>query len=131
MRRARGCGGRFLNTKKLDNDDTSPTSEKRQYSEDLSTKSAHLSGSERISANDTANSNSFHGRHEGNRSLVQELQDAQPLVNGNSNDPVLSSMYNSSSKDAVKSNYFGQQRDIVKGNVGHNMGPHQLNKIHP
>ncbi|KAJ6692098.1 TRANSCRIPTION FACTOR NF-Y ALPHA-RELATED [Salix purpurea] len=28
MRRARGCGGRFLNTKKLDNNATSPTSEK-------------------------------------------------------------------------------------------------------
>lgn len=28
MRRARGCGGRFLNTKKLDHNAASPTSDK-------------------------------------------------------------------------------------------------------
>ncbi|XWS45727.1 hypothetical protein CRYUN_Cryun14cG0004300 [Craigia yunnanensis] len=116
MRRARGCGGRFLNTKKLDNDVTSPTSEKGMYSENLSTKSAHLSGSECISANGTANLNSFYGQQEGNGSLVQDLREEQPLANGNTNGPGLSSTYHSSSNDVVEGNYFGQQRDIVQGN---------------
>ncbi|XVF79626.1 hypothetical protein PTKIN_Ptkin15bG0004400 [Pterospermum kingtungense] len=92
MKRARGCGGRFLNTKKLDNDVTSLT------------KSAHLSGSERISANDTENLNSFYGQQKGNGSLVQSLQEPQPLPNGNSKGPGLSSMYHSSSNDAVQGN---------------------------
>ncbi|XP_022756789.1 nuclear transcription factor Y subunit A-1-like [Durio zibethinus] len=117
MRRARGCGGRFLNTKKLDDDVTSPTSEKGMNSdENVSSKSAHLSGSDCVSANRTENLNSFYGQQEGNGSLVQDLHEAQPLGNGNTKGRCLSSMYHSSSNDAVKVNYFGKPKDIVQRN---------------
>ncbi|XVF22948.1 hypothetical protein REPUB_Repub12eG0215000 [Reevesia pubescens] len=131
MRRARGCGGRFLNTKKLDDDVTSPTSEKGMSSdENVSTKSARFSGSECVSADSTRNLNSFYRHQEGNGSLVQDLLEAKPLGNGNSNGHGLSSTYPLSSNDAVEGNYFGQQRDIVQG-MGHNMGPLQLNENSP
>ncbi|XVF33732.1 hypothetical protein REPUB_Repub17cG0193800 [Reevesia pubescens] len=123
MRRARGCGGRFLNTKKLDNDVTSPTSEKGMNSENLSTKSAHLSGSECVSANGTANLNSFYGQQEGNGSLDQDLHEAQPSANGNTNGYGLSLTYHSSTNDAVEGNYFGQQRHIVQGNGAQHGAP--------
>ncbi|KAK8495057.1 hypothetical protein V6N12_055206 [Hibiscus sabdariffa] len=64
MRRARGCGGRFLNTKKLADDVTSPTSGKGIFS-----------GSERVSANGSGNMNSFYGQQEGNC--------ARDIANGN------------------------------------------------
>ena len=124
MRRARGCGGRFLNTKKLDDDVTSPSSEKGTNSDEkVSTKSAHLSQSECVSANDTENLDSFYGQQEGNGSLVQDLHKAQPLANGNSNRHGLSSTYHSSSNDAVEGNYFGQQRDFVQGNGAQHGAP--------
>ncbi|XP_039002123.1 nuclear transcription factor Y subunit A-1-like isoform X2 [Hibiscus syriacus] len=64
MRRARGCGGRFLNTKKLADDVTSPASGK-----------AIFSGSERASATGAGNMNSFFGQKEGNC--------ARDIANGN------------------------------------------------
>ena len=52
--------------------------------ENVSTKSALLSGSERVSANNgVENLNSFHGQQEGNGSPVQDLHEAQPLASGN------------------------------------------------
>lgn len=120
MRRARGCGGRFLNTKKQDNDVTSPTSEECMNSDaNLSTKSAHLSGSGCRSAN----LNSFYDQKEGNGSLVQDLPNAQSLANVNTNGHGLSSTYHSSSNDAVEGNCFGQQRNIVQGNGAQDGAP--------
>ncbi|OMO69764.1 CCAAT-binding transcription factor, subunit B [Corchorus capsularis] len=109
MRRARGCGGRFLNTKKLDQDKSSPTSETGMDSDsNLSTKHDHLSGSERLSANATSKFKSLYDQQEGNGSLVMGFQKAEHLAKGNTNGHGLSS-----SKDAVEGNYFGQQRDVV------------------
>ncbi|KAJ6409203.1 hypothetical protein OIU84_008827 [Salix udensis] len=71
MRRARGCGGRFLNTKKLDNNATSPTSEKG--SGDL---------------------NSSGDLEEGKESMVRGMQ-TQASSNGHG----LSARYHSSSHD--------------------------------
>ncbi|KAK6285266.1 hypothetical protein POUND7_011445 [Theobroma cacao] len=120
MRRARGCGGRFLNTKKQDNDVTSPTSEECMNSDaNLSIKSAHLSGSGCRSAN----LNSFYDQKEGNGSLVQDLPNAQSLANVNTNGHGLSSTYHSSSNDAVEGNCFGQQRNIVQGNGAQDGAP--------
>ncbi|KAH1108332.1 hypothetical protein J1N35_012100 [Gossypium stocksii] len=108
MRRARGSGGRFLNKKKLDDHITSPNSEKGTNSdENISAKSAHLSGFECLSSSGIGNLNSFYGRQEGNVSLVKDLHEALPLTNGT---------HHLSSNDAEKGNYFGQQRDIVQGN---------------
>ncbi|XVE74220.1 hypothetical protein DITRI_Ditri11bG0181200 [Diplodiscus trichospermus] len=116
MRRARGCGGRFLNTKKLDDADTSPTSEKGINSDkNVSNKSAHVPQSDCVSANGSENSNSFYGQQEGNALVVQDLHKAQPLANGNSDCHGLSSMYDLSN-DAVDGNYFMRQRDIMQGN---------------
>ncbi|XVF73631.1 hypothetical protein PTKIN_Ptkin12aG0217500 [Pterospermum kingtungense] len=117
MRRARGCGGRFLNTKNLDDHITSPTSEKGMNSdENNSSKSAHLSRLECVSASTSEKLNSFYGQQEGNGSVVQDLHEAHPLANDNSNGHGLSSTYPTSSNDAVEANYFGQQRDVVQGN---------------
>lgn len=108
MRRARGSGGRFLNKKKLDDHITSPNSEKGMNSdENISSKSAHLSGFECLSSSDTGNLSSFYGQQEENGSLVKDLHEAQPLTNG---------IHHSSSNDTEKGNYFHQQRDIVQGN---------------
>ncbi|KAB2070415.1 hypothetical protein ES319_A08G154700v1 [Gossypium barbadense] len=74
MRRARGCGGRFLNTKKQGDDVTGPTSQKGMNSdENISTKSSILSGSECVSATGAGNMNSFYGQQEGNcaRDIMQ------------------------------------------------------------
>ncbi|XVE76722.1 hypothetical protein DITRI_Ditri13aG0004300 [Diplodiscus trichospermus] len=116
MRRARGCGGRFVNTKKEDNDITSPTSEEGMHSQNLSTKSPNLSGSEGTPANGSATLSSFYGQQEGNGSLVRDLHEAQPLAHGNTNSSGLSSVYHLSSNDAMEGYHFGQQRDIVPGN---------------
>ncbi|KAE8727466.1 Nuclear transcription factor Y subunit A-7 [Hibiscus syriacus] len=76
MRRARGCGGRFLNTKKLADDVTSPTSGKGMNSgENVLIKSAIFSGSECASATGAGNMNSFFGQREGNCARV--------IANGN------------------------------------------------
>ncbi|KAM7509011.1 hypothetical protein LguiA_019464 [Lonicera macranthoides] len=50
MRRARGCGGRFLNTKKSDNNNASnPRSDEPKSSATISTQSVNSSGSEHFS----------------------------------------------------------------------------------
>lgn len=50
MRRARGCGGRFLNTKKSDNNAASnPRSDGPKSSATISTQSVNSSGSEHFS----------------------------------------------------------------------------------
>ncbi|KAK5811030.1 nuclear transcription factor Y subunit A-1-like [Gossypium arboreum] len=115
MRRARGSGGRFLNKKKLDDHITSPNSEKGMNSdENISAKSAYLSGFECLSSSGTGNLSSFYGQQEGNVSLVKDLHEAQPLTNGT---PHLSS------NDAETGNYFHQQRDMVQGNGAQHGSP--------
>ncbi|MBA0610289.1 hypothetical protein Godav_011156 [Gossypium davidsonii] len=115
MRRARGSGGRFLNKKKLDDHITSPKSEKGMNSdENISAKSAHLSGFGCLSSSGTGNLSSFYGQQEGNVSLVKDLHKAQPLAN---------STLHLSSNNAEKGNYFRQQRDIVQGNGAQHGAP--------
>nr|AZL19373.1 transcription factor CBF1 [Diospyros kaki] len=60
MRRARGCGGRFLNTKKQVNDATNSTCEREPHCGSNSTQSANSSGSEHL----TTNSNGNYDRHQ-------------------------------------------------------------------
>ncbi|KAJ6716197.1 TRANSCRIPTION FACTOR Y SUBUNIT A-1 putative-RELATED [Salix koriyanagi] len=86
MRRARGCGGRFLNTKKLDNNATSPTSEK-EGSGDL---------------------NSSGDLEEGKESMVRGMQ-----TPASSNGHGLSARYHSSSHDG---SFLGQQKETTHGN---------------
>lgn len=71
MRRARGCGGRFLNTKKQDDNGTNSSSEKEPKSgATISTQSANSSGSDRRPLNSSGNSkgHTFQDMHNGHAS---------------------------------------------------------------
>ncbi|XP_058225266.1 nuclear transcription factor Y subunit A-1-like isoform X2 [Rhododendron vialii] len=71
MRRARGCGGRFLNTKKQDDNGTNSSSEKEPKSGGtISTQSANSSGSDRRPLNSSGNSkgHTFQDMHNGHAS---------------------------------------------------------------
>ncbi|KAK2637051.1 hypothetical protein Ddye_031843 [Dipteronia dyeriana] len=115
MRRARGCGGRFLNTKKTDNNGANPTSgESMNTGLHLSTESASLSGSECITNNGTGNSHSSLDQQV--RLVVGNMHRAQSSSNGNSNGHGLLSMYNSSSADVMKGDLLGQPRESMQGN---------------
>lgn len=96
MRRARGCGGRFLNTKKLDSNATDPRSEESNFG-----RSVNSSGSERLSTVCDGNSD----QKDKNRSMFGEA-----FLNGNSNGHGLSSMYNFRSTDSEGPDNFNHQR---------------------
>lgn len=102
MRRARGCGGRFLNTKKLDSNATNPNSE-----EPNSGRSVNSSGSEQLSTVCDGDSN----HKEKNRSLFEGA-----FSNGNSNGHGLSSMYSFQSTDSEGLNNFNHQRRSMLAN---------------
>lgn len=96
MRRARGCGGRFLNTKKLDSNATDPRSEEPNFG-----RSVNSSGSEQLSTVCDGNSD----QKDKNRSMFGEA-----FSNGNSNGHGLSSMYNFRSTDSEGPDNFNHQR---------------------
>ncbi|KAL5762717.1 hypothetical protein ACOSP7_018981 [Xanthoceras sorbifolium] len=109
MRRARGCGGRFLNTKKMDNNGANPSSgESMNTGLNLSTVSARLPN------NRSGNTNSSIDQQVG--LVVGNMHRAQSSSNGNSNGRGLLSMYNSSSTDGLKGDLLGQQRESMQGN---------------
>ncbi|KAL3611370.1 hypothetical protein D5086_002390 [Populus alba] len=89
MRRARGCGGRFLNTKKLDHNAASPTSDKG-----------------------TGDLDSSGDLQEGKGSMVQDIQ-THASSNGHGNGNGLSSRYRSLSNDG---SFMGQQKETTHGN---------------
>lgn len=71
MRRARGCGGRFLNTKKLDdNGPNSPSEKEPKSGATVSTQSANSSASDHWPLNSSRNLNGpmFQGMHNGHNS---------------------------------------------------------------
>lgn len=116
MKRARGCGGRFLNTKKLDNNTANPTSEKGMNSStNLATESASLSGAELVPANGTGNVNSFVVQQEGKWSTVENIHRTHTFSNVGSNGHGLL-INNSSTTDTVKGDFLGQQRDNMQMN---------------
>ncbi|KAL9404878.1 hypothetical protein Peur_001850 [Populus x canadensis] len=89
MRRARGCGGRFLNTKKLDHNAANPTSDKG-----------------------TGDLDSSGDLQEGKESMVQDMQ-THASSNGHGNGNGLSSRYHSLSDDG---SFLGQQKETTHGN---------------
>ncbi|KAJ6896078.1 hypothetical protein NC651_022340 [Populus alba x Populus x berolinensis] len=106
MRRARGCGGRFLNTKKLDNNATNPTSEKGINSvANISKQSYSFSVSEFFPTEGSGDLNSS-GDLEGGKG-------SQASSNGHGNGHALSSRYHSSSHDG---SFLGQQKETTHGN---------------
>lgn len=115
MRRARGCGGRFLNTKKPDNNGAKSTSgESANAGSNLSAESASLSGSESLPNNGSGNTASSIDQQVG--LVVGNMQRVQSSSSGNSNGHGLLSMYNSSSTDGIKGDLLGQQRESMQGN---------------
>ena len=100
MRRARGCGGRFLNTKKLDNNKS--TSEKGTNSD--GSKSTQCTGNWSVdSSND---------QKEGPGSVVEDMQKMQTISNGNgnSNGHGLSSTYDLRFNDGKEGDFMGGGR---------------------
>ncbi|KAK7861089.1 nuclear transcription factor y subunit a-1 [Quercus suber] len=116
MRRARGCGGRFLNTKKLDND-ANPTSEKgMNMGANSSVQPTSKSGSEYLPNNGNGKLDSSHNKQEGSRSMIHNMHKAHNLSNGNSNGHGLSSTYHSLFSDDKEGGYMGQQRESMHMN---------------
>ncbi|XAR63449.1 hypothetical protein NMG60_11023386 [Bertholletia excelsa] len=95
MRRARGSGGRFLNTKKLDNNATNPTSEKEMTSgTTVSTESGNSSGCEHLPV--TSRQNSDQHKHPN----FQSMQNTHTSLNGNMNGHGFLSMHHLQSTDS-------------------------------
>ncbi|KAF3437908.1 hypothetical protein FNV43_RR20664 [Rhamnella rubrinervis] len=106
MRRARGCGGRFLNTKKQDNSVANYTSEKgTNLGSNLSTQCASGSGSD-------GNLDSSSNQQEGLRSMVQEMQKAKSFSYSNGNGNGLSSAYHSQFSDSKEGDCLGEAKGI-------------------
>ncbi|XP_038690882.1 nuclear transcription factor Y subunit A-1-like isoform X2 [Tripterygium wilfordii] len=104
MKRARGCGGRFLNTKKLKNNGGTPTSEKGMNGGgNHSTHSTTLLGLECFSTDSSRKLASSNNQQEGIASTVQDGHD-------------LLSMYHSSPANSMEEALFGQRREIMQGN---------------
>lgn len=121
MRRARGCGGRFLNTKKLDNNDANTTAEKGSVSgAALSTQSASSSGSEHLPTNSSRNLDSSSVQQEEKGRTIQDMLEAHTYSNGNRNGHGLSSAYHSSN-GSEGGDCFGQPRE----NMQLNTAPHR------
>ncbi|KAI8027800.1 hypothetical protein LOK49_LG02G01423 [Camellia lanceoleosa] len=96
MRRARGCGGHFLNSKKLDSNATNP--------------SANLSGSDHLPFNSNRNS----GHHEKKLPMYQDMHGAHKSSNGNNiNGHGLSMHHYSQSTDSDGGDWFDQEEGSV------------------
>jgi nuclear transcription factor Y alpha len=125
MRRARGCGGRFLNTKKLDNV-ANPTSEEgMNMGANPSTQRISSSGTECLPTNGNGNLKSSRNQQEGSWSVVHNVHEAHNLSNGNGNGHGLSSTYHSLFSDVKEGGcYLGQQRESMQANgVTHGVRP--------
>lgn len=113
MRRARGCGGRFLSTKKPRNNSTDHTADKDVNSgANPSQQSATFSGSEWLSKNNSRDLDSSSGLQEVKEYTSQETRDmqAQTSSNGNGNGHGQSSIYHPSSGDILTGGFLSQQR---------------------
>lgn len=85
MRRARGCGGRFLNTKKLDSTAASDTPDRGTGSGGFDTTHPINSNFKPMLSNFSGNANLSNGRQEVNEPRMQEMHRQHSLINGNGN----------------------------------------------
>ncbi|PON40747.1 Nuclear transcription factor Y subunit A [Trema orientale] len=102
MRRARGCGGRFLNTKKLDDNVASSTSEKATTSD----------GNQSTQSTSGWNVDSSGNQKEGPGSTDEDTGKMQTLSNenGKSNGHGLSSTFDLRFSDSKEGDYMGRGR---------------------
>lgn len=110
MKRARGCGGRFLNKKKLDGTDADPTSEKSMNdgaTDSIQAANSTRSGHLPTDNNSNRNPSSDHRKD----SLVQDMHEGQKFAYEN-NDHGLSSIYHSLVGGSEDGDFLGQQRGM-------------------
>ncbi|XP_010257210.1 PREDICTED: nuclear transcription factor Y subunit A-7-like isoform X1 [Nelumbo nucifera] len=127
MRRARGCGGRFLNTKKLNEESAKSIDEKgNDSSAPLSTQSASSSALEPLPSGCATNVNSSNNQQERKGSSVQDMHQQQTYSNGNgcyqhNQGFPLSNFHSSLSEErAEEGDYLGQQRGSIPVNQAPN-----------
>ncbi|XP_040995214.1 nuclear transcription factor Y subunit A-1-like isoform X1 [Juglans microcarpa x Juglans regia] len=116
MRRARGCGGRFLNTKKLDNLSDPPSEEGMNMGAKPSMGPTISSGSKCFFNNGNGNSSSSHNQHKGSLAIIHNTHGTHCFSNGNSSGNGLSSTYHSLFSDGKEVDCLGQQRESMQVN---------------
>ncbi|KAJ0637590.1 putative transcription factor Hap2/NF-YA family [Helianthus annuus] len=101
IKRARGCGGRFLNTKKLNSDATTDSSQQKESKSGQH--SSLQSDSDHLSTN-----------YPGNSSIYEDMLKRNGSSNGNNNDHhILSSTCNFDLMDREGVNYFKEKGNMV------------------
>ncbi|KAM0050411.1 putative transcription factor Hap2/NF-YA family [Helianthus debilis subsp. tardiflorus] len=101
IKRARGCGGRFLNTKKLNSDATTDSSQQKESKSGQH--SSLQSDSDHLSTN-----------YPGNSSIFEDMLKRNGSSNGNNNDHhILSSTCNFDLMDREGVNYFKEKGNMV------------------
>ncbi|XP_061998802.1 nuclear transcription factor Y subunit A-4-like isoform X2 [Rosa rugosa] len=112
LRRARGCGGRFLNTKKQD--DNSSSEKTINLDANFSPKSAK-SGFECFPNDSSGNFVSSNVQQEGSGSWFRTLNN-HTLSNGNGNGHAPSSTYRTTFNDGTEGVFLGQQKETMQLN---------------
>ncbi|XP_042514924.1 nuclear transcription factor Y subunit A-1-like isoform X1 [Macadamia integrifolia] len=121
MRRARGCGGRFLNTKKLDSNDTNYTPEKGTVSGVApSTQSASSSGSEALPSQSTANVGSSNNQKEDKGPMNQDMYSSGSVCYQPHQGFSLSKFHSLTEERGEEGDCSGQQRGSIYVNQAPN-----------
>ncbi|KAK4428815.1 Nuclear transcription factor Y subunit A-9 [Sesamum alatum] len=102
MRRARGSGGRFLNTKKLDGTGTNSTSGEQSKSGEITSTQSSSSASAHLSYN----GNNISNQQDDGASIIHETHKKQNLPNGFSNSNGLASYYMESTRRDPGNGHF-------------------------
>ncbi|XP_043690992.1 nuclear transcription factor Y subunit A-1-like isoform X2 [Telopea speciosissima] len=120
MRRARGCGGRFLNTKKLDNNGTNSAPEGTGSGAVPSTQSASSSGSEALPSELTANIGSSNYQKEIKGPVNQDMYSNGSGCYQHHQGFSLSKFHSLTEEKVEEGDCSGQQRGIIPVNQAPN-----------
>ncbi|KAI3448886.1 hypothetical protein Pfo_005551 [Paulownia fortunei] len=104
MRRARGSGGRFLNTKKLDDNGKNFASGEQSRSGEITSKQSDSSASAQLSSHD----NSVSNQQDDGASTVHEIHKEQIVSNGFSNVNGLALYYTQSTRRDPGNGHFSE-----------------------
>ncbi|XP_057978633.1 nuclear transcription factor Y subunit A-1-like isoform X2 [Malania oleifera] len=124
MRRARGCGGRFLNTKKLNGNVTDPAAEKEPGSTAiLSSQSGSSLGSEHLWPGCAGNFNSSADGQEEKGPMIHGMpKESFPISNGNGYN-LLSTNHSPSSESENAGGCYGWERGGILDKRGVTFSP--------